>query len=592
MGKVIVSNNIAWLKELSDLFRGHQLKVSFSDSFITSFHKIKILNDNSISKNGLSVVCTGTWCYKGLGGKGGLEALIDDISCGVGVEDIRNKMRGCYALVIEDGKTIKVTVDETHSYALYYSKDEMGNYIVSNTYIHVAKCLGKKLDIDNYAIKAAAMGMNSNITPFEDVFRLMENEIFEYDIEAGTIKINQCGIKLNKANIDFRSFEDVISGLNNRIEEVATELCSISKKRFVFLTGGVDSRLYLALDQYLGNDCICGYWKGSDIITNGTDSDAAVNKQIAEKCGIKSKIFDVSECFELDRQDELDDYAERYGEYFSIYACNKKWFQLFEQGLLDYAEYIEFGYMGETIRENGSISSSMKSDSTYGDFIHNVLLRSQYFNKLLAKEKLLDFIFSDLIYCQYNDKHIEDILDVDTADRLFNYKRLDMDNIVMNYVNLFYYSYTPLLDKNIFHYINCIPYELKKDDRLPLSLISQWQPELLKIPFFSHHHYMKFDESKCVLRSSRAYYLLHRIKNKIVDWKIYKLLYTFIYLKNNKNKGDINRIKRLCIDHFKLGGSFELLKDYKTEGIDVAGLAELVILDIYMRKYSMWFEKH
>lgn len=595
MGKIFISGCGIWKEKMRKIFEKAGFRPSLYTSHVDAYKKLKTDHVNSFTSGEDFIVCTGTWAYRGTAGYNGLEKMYKDLRAGLTFTQIRKRMAGCYALAYKSGSQINIVVDETHSYALYYYTGPDGRYVITNSYFHVEKCAGQKTDREIFHVMAAKTGMCGNRTPFQNIYRLMEAEQLRIDLETEQIQVIKCG--LNTTEYHFDTFEEAYRMLRKQMVREAKKLAQISRNRFVFLTGGVDSRMYLALDFYLGNQVRTGYWSGGDCITNGTESDIKVSQMISSQKGISCEIFDVSMDFE-DCVRQLDEeQCDIYGEYVSRgYANNKKWFDIMEQiksaGDGRDGDYIEFGYMGESIRENATITKYYTRPYTYGQYTDDVLLRSGIFHRVLSYDGLSGAVMADTGQMAdmaggkvKRDQSLSAEISLDEADRIFSYMRLDMDNVMPNFVNSYYYCCPPIVCRPVWDVVRAIPYKYKKNDRLPLRLTGSWDRELLKIPYFSHNHFMRFQKKSMSLRRTYPHMLLSWLKPKVIDTKIYDLLYRRLICGTMDQKADGNReVLDWCLKLIRQKDSmFHVRDQYFTDGFDLAGLAELVISDLALR---------
>ena len=176
-------------------------------------------------------------------------------------------------------------MDECHTYALYYYIGREG-VVVTNTYYHVEKVSKQEFDETVFATMLASVGLCSNRTPFKNIYRLLENEYIEYDFAIHQAIIKKCDV--HTTSYSFGSMEEALKVLKDEIELQTTVLNKRVHKKFLFATGGLDSRVKLALDLFHSKEVMIGYWKGEDSITNGTLQDAKINELLASEFSLKN----------------------------------------------------------------------------------------------------------------------------------------------------------------------------------------------------------------------------------------------------------------------------------------------------------------
>ncbi|MCX4346339.1 MAG: hypothetical protein OSJ38_03705 [Lachnospiraceae bacterium] len=581
MAKVFISNNFDWQQSMRQEMKKVGFKSSLMTQYVDAYHKLNFVNENAFMCGEDYVVCVGTWTYKGCNGIKGLKNIYNDLVEGNSYKEIRRKLLGCYGLITHIDGFIKVLVDETHSYTLYYGKNDDDEYVITNKYFHIQKYLQSEIDRDKY-VTVATVGSTGNQTPFRNIFRLMEDEIIEIDRRNGSFKISN--IPVNSYSYEYKSIDSICDKLAELFVESGKNLSNISSNRTIFLTGGVDSRVYLSLDVYLGNHINLAYWDGKDSITNGTNGDIKVNERIATTLDLQTKVFDVAMDFK-DCVNQLDDnILWKYGEDCHLYANNNRWFSIFENtnnqnGYI--SEFIEFGCMGEAIRENGNINKTYNKNYQLRDLINLVLLRSGILHRLLEFNNLEECIFKDIAE-RHKGLTLDSIIDIDIADKIFTIKRLDADNSVSNLVNMYCYSCSPIICKPVWDFVIGIPYKYKYANHLPLSLIEKWDKRLLNIPFYTHNHFEKYDRKSNTLRRKKLHAFLSWLKPYVLDTKVYDILYKKIILSKTNKKSDINeKVREMCISYFTSDSkNFTVREQYYNDGYDVSALAQMMIFDM------------
>ena len=125
-----------------------------------------------------------------------------------------------------------------------------------------------------------------------------------------------------------------------------------------------------------------------------------------------------------------------------------------------------------------------------------------------------------------------------------------------------------------------IPHVSKKNNAISLSFIADCDKSLLNIPFFSHHHTMKYKRGK--LSGSLTYRILKKSQPYLKNTIIYKTFYTkFLARKRNARKTNNDDIVLKCINYFRNDKKWHritLRDDLKETGFDVSAFAELTTL--------------
>lgn len=576
MGKLLFTNNQDWKNILRGIYSKNELNKNYSSNGLTCYAKRYVDSENCYFDNDGVVAIIGTWAYLNDDNPFNLNVIYQDLkSEDKGVDYVRKHLIGSYALAYIQDNKLRIFVDECHTYALYYYIGREG-VVVTNTYYHVEKVSKQEFDETVFATMLASVGLCSNRTPFKNIYRLLENEYIEYDFAIHQAIIKKCDV--HTTSYSFGSMEEALKVLKDEIELQTTVLNKRVHKKFLFATGGLDSRVKLALDLFHSKEVMIGYWKGEDSITNGTLQDAKINELLASEFSLKTKIFDVSqhfrECLETIDENELD----RYGEYISIYAHNQKWLTLFDDLHKESIDEVEFGTDSDIIRELVSLDDSYNETYKLDTFVKEVCLRGGCFSFVFDSLGIDELIKLD-VNLAFEDNSCNNKL---KYANLFNYLRHDMAMMIPNYINSSYYCFPLLHSKRIWDIIYNIPYDYREDSKLSLRLINSWCPMLLNIPVFTHHHYGIYNRQRGVLKKNWRYSLLLRIKPYILRSKLYDILYVKliepVYRPQNKNNEILfqTSVASLQSSESFIKSGVRFRKNLIGKGFDMAALCTIV----------------
>ena len=576
MGKLLFTNNQDWENILRGIYSKNELNKNYSSNGLTCYAKRYVDSENCYFDNDGVVAIIGTWAYLNDDNPFNLNVIYQDLkSEDKGVDYVRKHLIGSYALAYIQDNKLRIFVDECHTYALYYYIGREG-VVVTNTYYHVEKASKQEFDETVFATMLASVGLCSNRTPFKNIYRLLENEYIEYDFAIHQAIIKKCDV--HTTSYSFGSMEEALKVLKDEIELQTTVLNKRVHKKFLFATGGLDSRVKLALDLFHSKEVMIGYWKGEDSITNGTLQDAKINELLASEFSLKTKIFDVSqhfrECLRTIDEDELD----RYGEYISIYAHNQKWLTLFDDLHKENIDEVEFGMDTDLLREIGSLDDSFDEDYDNSKFAIKGCLRGGLFNYVFDLPNVCKLICDEIKLVNLDSQN-----DLKTKyANLFNYFRHDMGCYFSNMLNESFFSYPLLHSKRIWDIIYNIPYDYREDSKLSLRLINSWCPMLLNIPVFTHHHYGIYNRQKGVLKKNWRYSLLLRIKPYVLRSKLYDILYVKliepVYRPQNKNNEILfqTSVASLQSSESFIKSGVRFRKNLIGKGFDMAALCTIV----------------
>lgn len=158
-----------------------------------------------------------------------------------------------------------------------------------------------------------------------------------------------------------------------------------------------------------------------------------------------------------------------------------------------------------------------------------------------------------------------------------------------NFVNLFCYNFSAFADKRIFDLVmelNHINYEFRKKDNLPIKMTYDWNKNLLNIPYYSHHHVMKYDAKKRELCETKSFILLMKLRNALKHTVLFEPLNRIghnIKGRRNYRTGQNQDILKKCLEVFESSPSlkdpdFTLLYPKDDTGFVLAGLANMTAI--------------
>ena len=573
MGKILLTNCKEWNDNLKKIYEQTGFSISGETNVMTIYKKKKVNNENFFEFNGDYVAIAGTLIYREKMGKEALRLIYDD-SAKREIKELRKDMFGTYVCAIKRRDVVKVFVDETETYALYYM-NENSNYIVTNTYYHIAKCIRTELIFNVFLENGIRGGIFGNLTPYKDVFRLRANEYIEINLCCNACRI--CKVELNDYKKEFKNEEDAIEILKKNAERIEKIYSKYIKGHVIFTTGGLDSRLELALHLLNGTDVSLGYWKGEDSITNGTIPDMKIGKKIAQKEKLKYILYDVTEDFSNSLSSINEKNCDKYGEYAAIYTHNKKWFQIlnsFDTSI----QSLRYGYGGEFVRGTSEIFSLKKNKRNIDDFVKFVYCRSGIEKYIIVYDEIYQSIKKGIKLCfDINEKKS---LTLEQCEFLFDYSRFHSDCNISALINMYYYSYPVFMDKKSWDIICSMKQNWKKNSRISVKLLKEWNESLLEIPIYSHHHIMKYDKNKCELKDTLKYKFLKQLQNKMLNTKVYDVLYINWLKKRLKPHTERNQeLLDLCIKRLKesptiMSEKVEIKEPDVCKGFDVTALAE------------------
>ena len=482
MGKLLITNTSEWDDQLRECYRnaGFQENVHLKceNTRITAYRKLKIDNENVFICEDDFAVSSGTLFYKEKFGQEALELLYNDAK-DMTVTELRRNMLGTFVVAIKIKDTVRVFLDETHTYAFYYYYDGT-RFLMTNTFYHIEKCVKQPIHGDAFLERCVRTGTIGLQTPFYNVLKLSAKQAAILHVRTGTFELMTC--ELNDYSCSFANREEAARCLFDRAEDISRVRSRYLHAPRLFLTGGVDSRLELSMFLHNGERVQVAYWMGSNCVTNGTEQDWEIVRHIAQSSGIPFTLCDVSETVDQSLSQITPQKCDRYGEYASIYACNSKWFEIFEN--MNGVDSLEFGFFGEVLRPMGILDSHYHEPYSIDCFIPDVYCRSNSEKYILSSESFYDFVKEEMTALGFSSS----ALTKDEAFKLFGMSRFDASFVRCNFANMFAYSFPILPHKSIMDANFAIPYAWRDGDWFSLKLTEMMWPDLLKLPYYSHHH--------------------------------------------------------------------------------------------------------
>ncbi len=502
MGRILLTNDEIWDKELHACFCGNGFEENGNfcgDYTLRTYSKLNIETVNYFVPNGQDnddfVACAGSLLYKGLFGADALKAIYDDAD--KSIEEIRKNCLGIYVIAIWKNSRTRIFVDEGGMYALhYYLDDEARHYVITNTYFHTQMAANQ--DIDRYAFMEIIFQFCNlgHETPFQNVYRLMYNEILEID-EAGNLAVKPCAV--NHYELEGSSLKSVAKEITRVTQGYMKRLKAFSEQAgnhayktqrplepMIFATGGVDSRLIVAEFLKAGINPTLANWQGSPDDMNSKMEDREIAYMLADKFHLNYRGYNVShDIVDHYRNLSLDDYY-KYGEKGSAYGGNRKWLGIFERG--DEVWY-EFGYFEEVLRTWDPLDG-VEGCLTLDEYLE------LYFNKQSENFPTVHGGFSIDTYKKKIRENLEVIIKDEHMDEnhlsredsmiLYFHYRMHADSGAANFANMFGYCFTVFGQRKVIDLVLQIPYEYKLANHLNLILTRRVSPESLSIPYFSH----------------------------------------------------------------------------------------------------------
>ena len=469
MGKILMCTDLCHLEKIKENIIGFSESGEISGSFghIVTFSKIRFQTENIVSNEKNFAAGTGTFLYNGKTGKEALCALLQDFD---GNLSIRAGIVGSYCIILGYAEKVYVFVDEASLYNIYYNlSPNRENIILTNTYYHVAKGMNDISVDEDKLLGTWFIKLIDNSTPIQNVKKLMGYECLIFD--AGKWCVEE---------IPTIVADDELS-VPQKAQQLYQHLASAFQSSGVFMTGGQDSRISLALMLAVGMKPTLYYGIGNSSNTSTKTEDFNIVHAVSKQFDLPIQIMNWKDSDQTDEQD----FINKYGEMFSLYGMNKNIFREFETEIS--SEFVALGYFGEVYRTIESIEAYTKPVFTLDEFLDDLYLgdckrvfeESGYQRfKTIIKEQFLEVCRRRELDPMHLTKDQFQILNTVYRQR--------WDTVMNNFVNQYVYSIPLFGNIQLTRKTEAISYDARLNSKHLMECIYALQPELLEIPFFSH----------------------------------------------------------------------------------------------------------
>jgi len=511
MSKLIISNDIEVTKKIKikSIKAGFKKFSEFyqSEFNLVAFNKLKIDNENFIKfVNDDFVAIAGTLIYKEKIGKPALYNIYNDFTGEI--QKIRKNTIGNYLVIIKKSDDIYIFCEENNLFNVFYCINN-DNWFVSNSLFDIADNYPGKLSVNEFNIieKAFQSAIIGNGTIFNEIKKLQGDEYILIDTKTQKLKIKKELIDKSEIRIDEEELvKEFASALNDKVRIIS----HIFKDITISMTGGLDSRMIFS--SMLANKVSpkLVYGVGNTSLTNTKNRDLEINKIYAERYNLDLKVMNWNTPEKLDQYWEK--YMKKYGLLSLIYNASNNVFNELEN---INAEFIDFGYFGETLRNVPWIENLKKSHFSLDEFLDEFYIEpilKIIYPKYESFRNILKVKF--LKICDINKINYLNISKTE-FQILHNEYRKNADANLVNFSNMLYYSISILSQKPILDFSYVIPAFWKKNASFMLKTLNEIYPDVLKVPFFSHTKNWVFNEQEFKLIKDNR---IENTSNRIIQY--------------------------------------------------------------------------
>lgn len=529
MGKIVICSKYEDYQLLNNSITGFKknYNVNKKNMHVSVFDKLRMHVDNYVVRDNGFIIGVGTYIYRENIGNKALAKIFDEFDSNIDI--IQSRIIGSYCIMIfKDNKAV-IFVDSASIYNIYFHL-ENNRLVLTNTFFHIAKCIDakpSKIQFMNYWIKKSVL----EYKPFFDgINKLCGDKYLLYSDEEWELCELNGASKADNQDL-FQLITDKYSCLP-----------SIFNKSSVFMTGGQDSRMTLALMLHLGMRPTLYYGEGNSNDTATREDDKNIVKLIAEKFNLPFVLMNWGDSDKANKKY----YIDKYGEMFNLYYMNKNIFEEFENKID--TELLCFGYFGEVYRTIESIETYPKDYFTLDQYIDDLYISDlkTLFNESFYKE-IHDEIKNELHkYCAINNIN-EMSISKDDFQKLNTVYRQTWDTDMDNFANQFFYTFPLFGNKSLIEYAENLTYSERYNSVFQMKIMEVLCPQIMEIPFFSHMKVKKYNlNTHELIDAQLASKLKDSIRSKIKSrelMRIARYLYYFIRRDHkalNETKKELN----------------------------------------------------
>ncbi|KAA1162031.1 hypothetical protein EU508_06370 [Pseudoalteromonas fuliginea] len=539
MSKLIVSTNEESVRDIIDITTEAGVKLSNS-SFkkyysVASFKKINFDNENFYTCEEGAITSAGSLIYNERIGCVALKSILVEFIKHRNVKKIKQHIIGNYVLVIELEGELYIFGDSNDVFDIFYHSNKE-QWTVSNSLFDASKKNSPVVSYNNLIESIFQNGILDNGTIFKNIFRLKGDEFIYVCLSDKSFNI----IKHEEVKVDNVTDDS----LAKSCESLANSIAKAFKDIAICMTGGLDSRLLLSSYLTCGSKPNLFYGVGNSSLTNTKKEDLDINKLIAKRFDLELNVMD----WEVDNAFSCNWEAltNKVGFLSTVYSGIESVHN--ELGELAGSRFIDFGYFGEPFRNIEVLAESTRVSYTTEQFVDELYI-NQELKKSLKKVDYRDYRLSliNKVKKLCESKAIDDNqITKDDFCKIHNEYRKSADTVLINLANYYCYSINLLSLHKIETAVKTYPALEKENSKLLLKIINKLQPEILKIPIFSHCKPYTLDGTELEIKSTGGNSFKKVLKNKLRKFDVVKKA-VHLFRAKKKNNGINSKVEKKLI---------------------------------------------
>jgi len=497
MAKLFFTSNKKFSNKILQLCRYQGFKTLYqkeTESYnILSFFKKTIQEKNYFEDGDTLIIGIGSIIYNGSSKIEALKNILTDFKTSEDIKNIKRNILGNFSILIKKNDKVYIFNDASHSIPIYYYVNDK-NIIIGNDLYDISKNIAHyesiTLNEENFLEGIFQNAILGSRTMFNEIKKLLGHEFIEINTENKTLKINQLNFEV-KFELNTGPREKQVKEYSNLIFNRVTQIVKHFKKIGIFMTGGLDSRVKLAAFLKADLKPTLFYGVGNSPITNTKTEDYNIVKQIANRYDLQLVTMNWKSPVPIDKY--WDEMSDNYGFFTDIYSGTKNAITEIEK--IGDIDFIEFGYMGESIRNNkwiDNLNINTINISQLVDIYSNKNNRGIIKNHKNIKKNIAKEFKKFTTKLQINQKSITK----DEYQTFDNEYRKLADTELLNIINRYLYSISIAGQMEVISYMGKIPYQHKNNNSFPVDVIKYLFPDLLNLPILTHGKPMYLADSE------------------------------------------------------------------------------------------------
>ena len=381
------------------------------------------------------------------------------------------------ALVIKDG-SVYVFNDYYGIYDICYTT-ENGIYNIGCDLADVARCVGKKLELDEFPFVMENFQVSAfpGYTSFKNICKVRSDNFLK--IEGGELKIK----KIEKVKIDYHYMNETnaINDITSWIKTYAGLIAEKYAPMSINMTGGLDSRLMFAAFNAVGANI--SFMHG--VHSGGQAEDGVIVKQLSESYGKTLELVDWEQPKSFNLKDQEDVFEEIGFNNYLAAGCKKHIDEFFEEAKR--YPFTQSGYFCEAIRLREWAEKKGRTFSLYDyvdDYFIDKNLKSSYQHYNAYRDYLVEGLKRQLVEIGYMGDVERIPVNLFERFRWQMSRYHDSRSVVNENKNRFTFSL--LAVPYIHEAILSLPSDVIRGGTFQIKVIERLDPNLMKFDVFSH----------------------------------------------------------------------------------------------------------